>query len=171
MEIIKFIILTFIFLIFLLIGRQVSKKFLYRLKELIEIKEIINNMKTRIRFTYSPIKEIFDDIEKGAISIGIQEVFRNASQNIEQLSAEESWYKAVKASENTYLTSQDKDFFCSLGKSLGRTDIEGQVSQFDITEELIQKQIEDARDKKDKNEKLYNQLGAIVGLAVVIVLI
>ena len=171
MEILKFIILVCIFLIFLVIGRKISGKYTYRLKELIEIKEIINNMKTKIRFTYSPIQEVFTDIENSTNSLGIQEIFKDARNNIKDLSGEEAWYKAVKNSQNTYLVKEDKEFLCSLGKSLGRTDIEGQLSQFNITEELMQKQIENARNMKDKNEKLYNQLGAIVGLAVIIVLI
>lgn len=171
MEIFKFIILTSVFLIFFLIGRKISQKYTYRLKELIEIKEIINNMKTKIRFTYAPIKEVFTDIERNTNSVGIQEIFGSARNNIDILSGEEAWDKAVKSSNSTYLVNEDKEFLCSLGKSLGRTDVEGQLSQFDITQELIQKQIENARINRNKNEKLYNQLGAIVGLAVVIVLI
>ena len=41
----------------------------------------------------------------------------------------------------------------------------------DESENNLEKQIEEAKNEKDKNEKLYKKLGTIIGLAIVIVLI
>lgn len=59
----------------------------------------------------------------------------------------------------------------NLGKLLGKTDIEGQVNQIELVKQFLEKQISDAYAEKNKNEKMYQKLGAIVGLMIVIVLI
>ena len=53
----------------------------------------------------------------------------------------------------------------------GQTDVEGQVSQIEVTKSFIDMQIDKAEEERKKNEKLYKTLGIIVGLAIVIVLI
>ncbi len=51
------------------------------------------------------------------------------------------------------------------------TDVDGQMSQIEVTEEFLSKQIKQAREEKQKNEKLYQKLGTTIGLALVILLI
>ena len=45
------------------------------------------------------------------------------------------------------------------------------MSQIEITESFLEEQIKEAQEEKNKNEKLYNKLGIVVGLAFVIILI
>ena len=54
---------------------------------------------------------------------------------------------------------------------IGNTDAEGQVSQIELTEKLIEDQIENAKIEKQKNTKLYKTLGVTVGLTAVILLL
>ena len=51
------------------------------------------------------------------------------------------------------------------------TDIEGQISQIKVTESFLEKQIKQAQEEKNKNERLYKKLGTTIGLAIVIILI
>ena len=53
----------------------------------------------------------------------------------------------------------------------GQTDVEGQISQIEITQSFLEKQIKLAEQEKNKNEKLYKTLGTTCGLAIVILLI
>lgn len=53
---------------------------------------------------------------------------------------------------------------------LGKTDVEGQVSEINITSDFIDTQINKAEEECKKNEKMYKSLGSIVGLAIVIIL-
>ena len=62
MQIIKYFMLFLIFITSSLIGRFIAKKYSYRLEELKEIKNILNIFKSKIRFTYEPIPEIFREI-------------------------------------------------------------------------------------------------------------
>ena len=58
-----------------------------------------------------------------------------------------------------------------LSKLLGKTEIEGQISEIELTDNFLNLQLEDAKKALDKNEKLYKNLGIITGLALVIILI
>ena len=78
--------------------------------------------------------------------------------------------KAVDESNNNF-TKEDKDIIKGLAKMLGKTDIDGQVSEIRLTNKFLEVQIKDAENEKNKNEKLYKTLGATVGLALVIILI
>ena len=86
------------------------------------------------------------------------------------ISAGEAWEKAVHES-NTNLTKEDINVLCMLSKMLGQTDVEGQISQIEVTEEFLEKQIKEAEAEKHKPEKLYSRLGTTIGLAIVIILI
>ena len=53
---------------------------------------------------------------------------------------------------------------------LGKTNLEGQVREIELTQSFLKKQIEDAEQERQKNEKLYKTLGMTIGLAIVILL-
>lgn len=89
---------------------------------------------------------------------------------MEHTSAGEAWEQAVKTSE-TNLKEEDTNVLLMLSKMLGQTDVEGQISQIEITETFLEKQIAEAVEEKNKNEKLYRKLGTTIGLAIVIILI
>ena len=84
--------------------------------------------------------------------------------------AGDAWEKSIDSS-NIMLLQDDKEALKSLGKLLGKTDIEGQISQIRLVNNFLDIQIEEATESKNKNEKMYKKLGLIVGIATVIVLI
>ncbi len=161
--------LLLVFIASSFIGRCIAKKYAYRLEELEELKHILNIFKSKIRFTYEPIPEIFQEIgEQAKENIG--QIFKKARKNMQKCSAGEAWEKAVNTSE-TNLTNEDIHVLLMLSKMLGQTDVEGQTSQIEITERFLEKQIIEAEQEKNKNEKLYRKLGTTIGLAIVIILI
>ena len=64
MQIIKYCMLFFVFILSVLIGKYISQKYKYRLEELEEIKNALNIFKSKIKFTYYPITEILEEITK-----------------------------------------------------------------------------------------------------------
>ena len=58
----------------------------------------------------------------------------------------------------------------TLGNVLGKTDIEGQMSEISQFSNLLKTQIKNAENEKNKNSKMYKSLGTIIGLAIVIIL-
>ena len=68
------------------------------------------------------------------------------------------------------MIKMDINLIKKLGNTLGKTDLEGQMSEIDQFKILLQMQIKKAEEGRKKNEKMYKSLGTIVGLAIVIIL-
>ena len=92
-----------------------------------------------------------------------------AKENMKEISAGEAWEKAVEETECN-LNNEDKKIVKTLSKLLGKTDVEGQISQIEITEKFLEGQIKEAEEERRKNEKLYTRLGTVMGLTIVIIL-
>lgn len=165
---IKYFILFLILVGSSLIGRFLSKKYVYRLEELEEMQNALNIFKSKIKFTYEPIPEIFDEISKNA-NKNIGNIFQTAKEKMNQTTANIAWEEAIQETV-TNLKEEDKQTLKTLSKLLGQTDVEGQTSQIEITEKFLEGQIKEAAEEKQKNERLYTRLGTILGLAIVIVL-
>lgn len=168
---IKYILIFFVFAIFVIIGNLYSKKYSNRLNELEQINSILNVFKSKIKFTCLTIQEIFEQIyEENNNNIG--KIFKLASEYMNEDCTRNSWERALEDSrEKTNLNIEDATTLKTLGKMLGNTDVDGQVSQIELTEQLLLEQIENAKIEKNKNSKLYKTLGAAMGLTIAIILI
>lgn len=156
MLVIKFITLILIFGGTSFIGILVSQKYENRLKELQEIKSALHSFEIKIKFTYDPIPKIFREIEY-KLSNGVGRIFGIASERMEKKSAELAWEEGVNEA-HTNLNLKDKEILKDLGKLLGQTDVEGQVSQIKLISDFLDLQIADANIEKQKNQKLYRTL-------------
>ena len=166
---IKILIYSLIFLTCSAIGILKSQKYTHRVNELKEFKNGLNMFKTKIRFTYEPLPEIFKQTSR-LVSENISKIFVNASKYMKEVSCEDAWNRSVSES-NTYLNKEDIENIKGLGKLLGKTDKEGQISHLELTKTFIEMQIKKAKDEEEKNAKMYKTLGVIFGLAIVIILI
>ncbi len=168
MQIIKYFMLFFILVACSLIGKYLAKKYVMRVNELEEMKNALNMFQSKIKFTYEPIPEIFEEIAKNT-SKSVGQVFTLAKEKMSNNTANLAWEQAIEESENN-LTKEDKYVLKTLSKLLGQTDVEGQSSQIEITQKFLETQLKEAQRQKEKNEKLYSKLGTTIGLAIVIIL-
>lgn len=169
MIIIKSFILFGIFIISAIIGKMLSEKYINRVNELQEMKNALNIFKTKIKFTYEPIPKIFENIGKNS-SNNIGKLFISAKNKMENDIASNSWQEAVNEYTG-FLNKEDKHIIKMLSKQLGETDVDGQVSQIEVTEKFLDEQINQAQQEKEKNVKLFQKLGITAGLMIVIILI
>ncbi len=168
---IKYILIFFVFLAFTYIGNTYAKKYVSRVKELEKMQNLLNIFKSKIKFTGLTIQEIFNQIYDDNKDV-VGDIFKRASLNMENMSAKDGWKKAIEESQDKLsLNKEDFTAIGTLGKMLGNTDVEGQVGQIELTEKLIEDQIENAKIEKQKNTKLYKTLGVTVGLTAVILLL
>lgn len=169
MLLVKIIIYSFIFLSCSLIGILISKKYSNRVNELKEFKNALNMFKTKIRYTYAPLPEIFAEISEN-VNSNISNVFKNAAEKMNICTAGEAWDLALKI-EDLNINNEDRNALRNLSKLLGKTDLEGQLNQIEMTSDFLDKQIKIAENQREKSEKMYRTLGMIMGLAIVIILI
>ena len=169
MLVFRILIYSCIFLTCTVIGLIKSRKYIYRVDELKEFKTALNMFKTKIKFTYEPIPEIFSQISK-TIAPPIGGIFQVASNNMLKLPAGEAWSKAIDT-DILNIDLEDKKILKDLSKLLGTTDINGQLSQIDLTYNFLDEQIKKAEQEREKNEVIYRKLGMIIGLGIVIILL
>ena len=77
MLVVKYFMLFLVLVACTLIGRFLSKKYVYRLNELEEMKNALNVFEAKIKFTYEPIPQIFQEMAEN-ISKNISNIFINA---------------------------------------------------------------------------------------------
>ena len=165
----KYLLLIVIFSLSTAIGLIISKMYENRVNELKEFKSIFNIMKTKIKFTYEPLREIFLQISKDN-NTKIEKIFGQMACQIQYEQVEKVWSTAIQKADIS-INQEDKNIIKKLGKLLGQTDVEGQISEIEVAENFLDMQIEKAEDEKKKNQKMYKTLGVVVGLVFVIILI
>ena len=169
MEILRYILLIIIFSLSTAIGLMLSKMYENRVIELKEFKNILNFIKTKIKFTYEPLAEIFKQIaESQATKTSI--IFDKMVEQIKYKQAKVAWENCIQEADIS-INQEDKDVLKKLGKLLGQTDVEGQISEIEVTENFLDMQIEKAEEERKKNQKLYKTLGIVTGLVLVIILL
>lgn len=166
---IKIVIYSFIFLSSSLIGILISKKYSNRVSELKEFKNALNIFKTKIRYTYEPLPQIFTEISEN-VNSNISPVFKNAAEKMKFCAAGEAWNLALTI-EELNIDDEDRNALKNLSKLLGKTDLDGQLNQIEMTTNFLDKQIKEAETQKEKSEKMYRTLGMIIGIGIVIILV
>lgn len=169
MLIIKYIILTMLLFSSSYIGILISKKYQNRVKELKEVKSFLAIFATKIKLTYEPIPQIFEELGNKEKS-NISNIFKIASKNMQEMPAGEAWINAIEI-QNTELKKEDIEVLKDLSNLLGKVDLEGQISEIELVNNFLNNQIEKAEEESKKSVKMYKTLGITVGLAMVIVLI
>ena len=150
MIVLKGFLLIGIFLISTVLGVGISKKYQTRVKELKELLTALNMFEEKIKFTYEPIPDVFFEISQNT-SKSIGKIFEESSYNMKMMSAGLAWERAIEES-NTKLSKDDLEVLKGMSKMLGRTDLDGQVSEIRLTKKFLETKIKDAEEEKNKNE-------------------
>ena len=153
---IKIIGLLTVAFAFSVLGILLSSKYKNRVKDLKEFKKAINIFETKIKFTYEPIPDIFNEISKNS-NENIGNIFKIASIKMKNNDATSAWNEALEQ-VYTNMNKEDIEVVKELGKMLGKTSIEGQLSQIELVRNFLDEQIKKSEIECNKNEKLYKTL-------------
>lgn len=168
----KYSILFLIFLIATWIGNLFSKKYRNRVEELKSFKEAFNILESKIKFTYEPLGDIFEEIYSLFYKNKISSIFKETKKNMMKYDLKKSWEDAIDTNKQNFdLNCEDINTIKKLGNMLGKTDIQGQLSEIKLNMNFLDIQIAYAEEERKKNEKMYRTLGTIFGLAIIIILI
>ena len=69
------------------------------------------------------------------------------------------------------LNNEDIEILKELGVSLGQTDMEGQVKNIKLVYNSLKSQLENAKEEKNKNFKMYRNMGMLCGLVIIIIML
>ena len=94
-----------------------------------------------------------------------------SAKKLEEKNVAHAWNEAIEE-ERFFLNLNGEDIglLKSFGNMLGKTDIDGQMSEINQFTQLLNGQIVSAEEEKNKNSKMYKSLGTIIGLGIVILL-
>ncbi len=115
------------------------------------------------------------------VSILQEAVSRRVAKNLSFLSScldlyeqgeifPEAWKKSLQQERGDALTNEDRQILLDLGEVLGSTALQGQLDQLNLLESRFQIQQEAAAQRYQTTGKLYQSLGLMCGLALVILL-
>lgn len=166
---IKYTILMLIFAVTSILGLAISNKYKFRVRDLKLLRNVLNVLETKIKYTYEPLPKIFDDLSK-EFNGGISQIFALSKEKMKTASASEALDYGIDKAE-TYLNKEDLEILRNLEKLLGKTNVEGQLSEINLSKKFIDMQIEKAEEEQRKNEKMYRSLGIILGIVIVIIFI
>lgn len=171
MLVIKYMILIILLFSSSYIGILIAKKYQNRVKELKEMKTLLSIFTAKIKLTYEPIPQIFEELGKNenTNSSNITQLFKIAAKEMKELPAGNAWIKALET-QATNLKKEDIEILKNLSNLLGKVDLEGQVNEIELVDNFLNTQIKKAEEESKKSEKMYKILGITVGLAIVIVL-
>ena len=107
MQILKYILLVIIFSLSAGIGFTISKIYENRVKELREFKNILNFMKTKIKFTYEPLLEIFTQIANDN-NTNIEKIFGKMANQLQYGQTQDVWNRCIQEADIS-INQEDKD--------------------------------------------------------------
>ena len=113
--------------------------------------------------------DIFGQISKEK-ETKVEKIFGEIAKQMKHMQVKTAWENCIQKA-NISIKQEDKDILKKLGKLLGQTDVEGQISEIELTESFLDMQISKAEEERKKNQKLYKTLGIVTGLIFVIILV
>lgn len=174
MILLKLISSSLIFLTSTTIGYIYGKTFSSRLENLIYLEQCIKILETEIVYGATPLPDALSNVfrkGKDKVSYIFEEIKKDLLLNKREgvynsfLSVEEKLY------DNLHLKKEDVEIFLALGRVLGTSDRADQQKNFVLILNQITSQILEAKNEKNKNEKLYRSLGIITGAGIIIMLV
>jgi len=167
--IIKFIGAFFMVIGTTLLGRTFAKTYKDRVEFLKDFNKRLEILKNEIGF----MKGILSDaIEKsGEFQGKAKDLFADVLENLIDMEAGAAWEDACeKRLKNMELKKEDIDTIKSLGRLLGSTDVEGQITNIEVISGQLSILADKAEEERKKNEPLFKNIGPVVGVGISVLL-
>ncbi|SHJ49187.1 stage III sporulation protein AB [Paramaledivibacter caminithermalis] len=156
------------------IGYLISLKYGLRVRQIEYFISALNSLENDIVYYSNPLpvamKRIADRSHK-SIAWVFEETWEKLN-NREGNGIDEAWKQVINNNiDLLFLTGEDIEIIVDFAKELGLGNKETQRKHFEYTKILLIQQKGKAIKEKEKNGKIFNKLGALLGLAIVIILI
>ena len=146
---------------------------IFRIKDLKVIKKALMILHSEISYAYTPLPIAMDNIAS-RIESPINNIFADCAESLRQKTGQDItdiWADTLeKHTTSTYLTREDMDYLKSFGKTLGYLDKEMQINSIAVTTKYIEDKVEELSLTASKNKRLYQTLGILFGLLLVVAL-
>lgn len=156
------------------IGFLLSGRLKERIEELKTIKKLLVLLRGEIRYNHATLTESFQIIAGRMDSIYEMFLLR-VSEDLKAMDGQtlaQIWEHNVRdCFRESAMSREDKDRLISLGSQLGYLDIEMQLNTIELYLEQLQEEISSAQETLKRNGKLYQTMGVIAGIFVVLLIV
>lgn len=156
------------------IGFWCSGRLRDRLEELEYIRKLLLMLRGEIRYSHATLSEAFQAIGKrmkppyGAFLLRTAE----AMDSMEGQTLSQLWETGIREElTDSALKKEDKERLIWLGSQLGYLDTQMQLSTIELYLEQIQEELQSAAESVKRNGRLYQTLGVMAGIFLVILMI
>lgn len=174
MFILKCVLIVTVFGLSTFIGYLLANKFSARVLEIRDFLLALEIFETRIKYTYDSLTTTFMYIADN-LKTKVYRIFFIAAEEISENKNDSAGdiFKQVVSEERIFLNlnNDDVEIIKGLGISLGQTDMEGQLKNIRLVRSSLESQLENAKELKNKNFKLYRNMGVLSGLIIIIILL
>lgn len=157
-----------------LFGIQISHKYRTRPLVLSDMIRCLEYLITQISYGQTSLPESFDNLCSSQLSSDKASfIFKTALKTLkceEGITIGEAFDRALD-SIDLYLNKQDKNILKYLSPNLGNTDAENQIKSIKLVIQQLSGQLSEAEQLRQKNEKLFKELGFLFGLMIIILLV
>lgn len=145
-----------------------------RIEDLKELKKLIGLLRGDIRYANTPLPEAIQVITRRQ-SGNYSAFFQYVSTKLQELSGHtfsDIWKEAVLLKlTDTSLTKKDKLHMIQFGENLGYLDKEMQMNTMDLFISQLEEEIKDLTKSLKEKSYLYNTLGILCGIFIIIIMI
>lgn len=172
--VIKTLLIISVLCISTFIGYALANKYSSRVLELRDLIMALEIFETKIKYTYDSLTTSFMYIADN-LKTKIYRIFFITAQEVSENKNDSAGecFKKVVDNEKIFLNlnKEDIEILKELGISLGQTDIEGQLKNIRLVSNALRNQLEEAKEEKNKNFKMYRNMGVLSGLIIIIILL
>lgn len=170
----KIIICLIIILSTSSLGYLISLRYSLRIQQINYFLSSLKVLETEIIYYSTPLPLALKKISLRSHK-SISDIFNHAGEILsskEGFKIEEAWKKAVDKNKRfTSFTKEDIDVICDFGKELGLGSKETQKNHFKFITTLLKEQKNKAISEKNTNGSMFNKLGVLIGIGIVIIFI
>lgn len=156
------------------IGYLMALRYGLRVKQLGYFINALNSLETYILYYSTPLPLAMKKLSERSHS-SISWIFEESWKRLnsrEGYEIGEIWQETMNRNiESLSLSKEDIDIIIEFSKELGFGNKDTQKKHFQYTEMLLNEQKRKANNEKDKNGRMFNRLGVLLGLTLVIILI
>ncbi len=140
-----------------------------RLTNLKKINFLIDEIIVLLRYKSSTVYEITDFLVRNERFADFR-FLSNITVN-ENASFQQNWSNAIKTTPPSNLKESDLEILADIGKKLGTSDMEGQLSMLSLQRAELETLISSVEAECERKSKLYRSLGVLAGAFISVMLI
>jgi stage III sporulation protein AB len=155
-----------------LLGIRAAKTYSCRLKLLMELRNGFAQLENSVVYGSLPLIDAFEAVKSGEYA---NPIFRETAGNLREnrsIAVQASFMAALESLPGKgYLDGEDMAVIAQFTEHLGSSGLSGQQKNFEFIQKQLGQRIEEARYRREKNQRMAKSLGVLGGMFVALMIL